>query len=437
MQRGQPLPQRVDAGVRRRQATGDGVDPRRRVRLRLGRHPVVRRHPVRAATATSSSSRSTTASARSASCTSPTCSATSSRAPATPASSTRSPRSNGCATRSPRSAAIPTTSRSSASRRAADRSARCSACPSARGLFHKAIPQSGASSWWAPREARDRGRGRDRRQRSASSPATSTRCARCRWSGSSRRPPTLARHVAEQRRLAVPAGRRRHRAPASRRSTRSTTGNADGVHLLDRHQPPRDDAVQPDGPGPRGHRPTTASRAASDARGSATDADATRRGLPRRARRRERRSTSGPTSGPTRCSASRRSASPRRSARTARRGCTSSRGRRRCSAASLKSCHALEIPFVFDNLDRGAELFTGDGPERQGDRRRDARGVDRVRADRRPEPSRASPSGPPTTSIAARRCASTPRRKSSTTRWAPTARPGATSAADFPSSFEA
>jgi para-nitrobenzyl esterase len=32
----------------------------------------------------------------------------------------------------------------------------------------------------------------------------------------------------------------------------------------------------------------------------------------------------------------------------------------------LASCHALEIPFVFDNLDKpGAGVFTGDGPERQ------------------------------------------------------------------------
>ena len=32
---------------------------------------------------------------------------------------------------------------------------------------------------------------------------------------------------------------------------------------------------------------------------------------------------------------------------------------------ALRCTHALEIPFVFDNLDRGAELFTGDAPERQ------------------------------------------------------------------------
>jgi para-nitrobenzyl esterase len=32
----------------------------------------------------------------------------------------------------------------------------------------------------------------------------------------------------------------------------------------------------------------------------------------------------------------------------------------------LKSTHALEIPFVWDNLDQGAEMFTGDGGERQG-----------------------------------------------------------------------
>ena len=31
----------------------------------------------------------------------------------------------------------------------------------------------------------------------------------------------------------------------------------------------------------------------------------------------------------------------------------------------LRCTHALEIPFVFDNLDRGTELFTGDAPERQ------------------------------------------------------------------------
>ncbi len=56
-QRGQPLPQRVDARVRRREASGHGVDPRRRVRARVGRHAVVRRHAVRRRTATSWSSR--------------------------------------------------------------------------------------------------------------------------------------------------------------------------------------------------------------------------------------------------------------------------------------------------------------------------------------------------------------------------------------------
>ncbi len=32
----------------------------------------------------------------------------------------------------------------------------------------------------------------------------------------------------------------------------------------------------------------------------------------------------------------------------------------------LRSTHALEIPFVFDTLDRGADMLTGTGPERQG-----------------------------------------------------------------------
>ena len=33
---------------------------------------------------------------------------------------------------------------------------------------------------------------------------------------------------------------------------------------------------------------------------------------------------------------------------------------------ALRSSHALEIPFVFDNLDRNTEGVTGSGPERQG-----------------------------------------------------------------------
>jgi para-nitrobenzyl esterase len=33
----------------------------------------------------------------------------------------------------------------------------------------------------------------------------------------------------------------------------------------------------------------------------------------------------------------------------------------------LGSCHAIDIPFAFDNLDApGAEMLLGDGPERQG-----------------------------------------------------------------------
>jgi carboxylesterase type B len=33
---------------------------------------------------------------------------------------------------------------------------------------------------------------------------------------------------------------------------------------------------------------------------------------------------------------------------------------------ALRSTHALEIPFVFDNLDRNTEGVTGNAPERQG-----------------------------------------------------------------------
>ena len=80
---------------------GDGVDPRRRVRVRLGRGALVRRHAIRAArrrrgrhdqlpprpVRVPAPRRPVRRRAR--------------RARATPASSTRSPRSNGCATASP------------------------------------------------------------------------------------------------------------------------------------------------------------------------------------------------------------------------------------------------------------------------------------------------------------------------------------------------
>ena len=68
------------------------------------------------------------------------------------ACSTWSRRCNGCASTPRASAAIPATSRSSASRAAAERSARCWRCRRRKGLFHKAIVQSGATVRFAERE---------------------------------------------------------------------------------------------------------------------------------------------------------------------------------------------------------------------------------------------------------------------------------------------
>ena len=108
-ERRQPVPQRVDARVRRRAPAGDGVDPRRRVHLRFGRHAVVRRRRVREARRRRR--RHPQLPPRRVRLPAPRrpLRRRRSQVPATRASSTRSPRSSGCATTSPGSAATPTT----------------------------------------------------------------------------------------------------------------------------------------------------------------------------------------------------------------------------------------------------------------------------------------------------------------------------------------
>ena len=96
---------------------------------------------------------------------------------------------------------------------------------------------------------------------------------------------------------------------------------------------------------------------------------------------------------PTTRSASRRSAWPRRSSPTTPTcGCTSSPTPRPPSAGCSGSCHALEIPFVWDNLDaRGAAMFVGElgrRPPRPGPA--DGRRVGRVRGRRRADRGRAA-----------------------------------------------
>ena len=132
----------------------------------------------------------------------------------------------------------------------------------------------------------------------------------------------------------------------------------------DRHEPARDDAVP--GARPDARRPRRRRHRAAPA--------ATSFGDPRRAPRRVPRACS-PTRPPhelwlgdhdrRRVPHPGHPARSKRRSRTRRCGCTSSRGRRRCSAGCCSSTHALEIPFVFDTLDqRGADKFTGTGPER-------------------------------------------------------------------------
>ena len=154
-ERGLPHPQRVDAGVRRREASGDGVDPRRRVHDRHGREPLVQRHELRAAGRRRGRDRELPARRARASRTSPTSAARRGGRRRTAASSIRSPRSRGCARTSLRSAVI----RSNVTI-FGESAGGCSvvtllATPSAKGLFHKAIAQSASFGQVRTREAAD------------------------------------------------------------------------------------------------------------------------------------------------------------------------------------------------------------------------------------------------------------------------------------------
>ena len=146
---------------------------------------------------------------------------------ATPASSTRSPRSNGSAThRGVRRRPRPRDGLRRVGRRRQRRHA--ARLPAARGLFHGAIPQSGAASWFSTRERAPTSRGTS--TSSASGRATSTRCCGRRSTTRSRRSPTSAVRTASRR------------SPSNRSSTAScctqpplaaiAAGNAAGVHVL-------------------------------------------------------------------------------------------------------------------------------------------------------------------------------------------------------------
>ena len=135
--RGLPDAACLDARPRQRQAPGHGLAAWRRLLLRLGQLAALRQHQPR--TAQRRRGRRGQSPAQH-------------LRPSRPVGARRALRavgqcrrarsgrwrSNGCASMPPASAAIPATSRSSASRAAAERSAPCSPCRSAKGLFHKA-----------------------------------------------------------------------------------------------------------------------------------------------------------------------------------------------------------------------------------------------------------------------------------------------------------
>ena len=219
------------------------------------------------------------------------------------------------------------------------------------GLFQRAIPQSGAANHVTqPGRGHRGGRRLPRR--------------RWDWTARERRPPPGAarrghpggpgRRWRAQRGVAapaLPAGGGRHGA-ARAAPRRGDGGSAAGVDLLARHQRGRDAAVHRPRPDARRHRrarpprpgPTSCSAPGRRRRPPSRPTGAPARERRRRGvdRRRHRTRCSG-------CPAVR--LAERAVGRTRRAPRTSSRGRRRPSAAPSGSCHALEIPFVFNTLD--------------------------------------------------------------------------------------
>ena len=192
---------------------------------------------------------------------------------------------------------------------------------------------------------------------------------------------------------AVPAGRRRHFAPAAAARTRSKRGTQPGVHLLvgtNRHEVTLFnlmDSASPPSTRRRDRHPLgpVVRRRRGDARRQLPGPPA-RCGRPRAVdRHRHRRGVPHPGD------------PAGRDAAGARAGVdvlvhVGDAGVRRRAA---RSTHALEIPFVFDTLDaQGAAMFTGERHGPPGHRRRDAPGVDRASRGPATRTTPASPSGP-------------------------------------------
>ena len=156
------------------------------------------------------------------------------------------------------------------------------------------------------------------------------------------------------------------------------------------------------------------------------DAARVLRRVRRDARRVSRRARSRWRSRRTRRSAWTRCGWPTRSTRSARpRTRISSRGRARRSTGGLGACHALEIPFVFDNVHQpGVELLTGTGDDRAPLAKVMNAAWTAFARSGVARPSRACRRGPSTTRRDGRRwCSTTPSRWSKT-RSGATVRPG-------------
>ena len=233
--------------------------------------------------------------------------------------------------------------------------------PAARGLFNKAIPQSGASSWWATRERGDRDRAGVHRQARRQGRRHRHAAGRCRRTRSSPGRPASG----ACRRVLMPSpSSRSSTAPRcpSRRSTRSRPGTRRVCTC----------SSAPTGTRPRSSTSWTRASQNIDEAGIATrvgpwyGADASALVASYRSRRADETNlelwTDIGSDAVFRIPAIRLAETQLAHGPVWMYLFT---WETPVFGGILKACHALEIPFVFDTL-ANAAMFTGDAAERQG-----------------------------------------------------------------------